>query len=71
LNEPFHSVLPVSFLGSETPCIDQQNACLAHSLACDSDEPSPGILGQGRGTKNIESQLDRSGDFVDILASWA
>jgi hypothetical protein len=70
LNESLRSVLPVSLLSPETPCIDEQNAFFAHSLSRNPDKPSPHIPGQGRGPEHIEPQLDRSSHFVHILASW-
>lgn len=66
-DEPIDRILAVSLLGTEPPGTNDQHAVSAYSLACQADQTPPNVFRQRGGVANVEPELHRRGDLVDIL----
>jgi len=61
-------IQPVSLLGAETPCVDDQHPVLVHPPASEPDQPLLHVLRQGGGLKHVKAQLNGCGDLVHVLS---
>src|SRR5690606_5763315 len=64
-------ILAVALLGAEALRIDHQHAVVGQAPVAPCQQPLAQGLGQGRGTGDVEPQLDGGGNLVDVLPAGA
>src|SRR5690606_15371238 len=69
--EPLACVLAITLLGAEALGVDDQHALRGHPPVAAGQQPLAHRLGQGRRAGDVEAQLHRGGDLVDVLATGA
>src|SRR5260370_5576854 len=67
-DQPVERVLPVARLGAVTLRIDDEHALARQPAAGEPFEAQPDLIGQAR-PGDVEAQLDRGRDLVDVLAA--
>ena len=68
LDQPRQRILPVARLGAMALRIDDEHALARQAAAGEPLEPPPDLVGQVR-AGDVEAQLDRGRDLVDVLAA--